>query len=341
MRIWVDLANSPQVLVLRPVIEELRRRGHEVIITTRPFAQTVQLADRFGLRHTPLGRHGGASAVRAVAVNLERTLLLVRYLQGRRVDLALSHNSYSQAVAARLRGIPFVTMMDYEHHRANHLAFRLARRVLVPAVFPEAALRAFGAARKAVRYPGLKEELYLGQLQPEVDFLQAAGLPADRTLVVLRPPGHWADYYKGQGDLFQAALTRVLDEPGTFAVFLPRVPEQAEVVRGLPASRLLVPERALDGPNLLYHADLVLSAGGTMNREAAVLGTPAYTVFEGKLGAVDASLIAQGRLRLLRDRRDVEAMRIAKKRGQPALPSDGKELTRFVTDKILQTVPSP
>ncbi len=340
MHIWVDLVNSPQVLVLAPVIAELQRRGHHVVITSRDFAQTVALADRMGLVHTPLGRHAGAGGGRLapLRVNLQRVLLLLRWLRGRRIDLALSHNSYSQGLAARLRGIPFVTMMDYEHHRANHLAFRLARRVLVPAPFPEAALRRFGAARKAVRYPGLKEELYLGGFVPSPGFLREHGIPEDRILVVMRPPGTWAGYYHGEGALFRAALARVLETAGTFTVFLPRLPEQAATVRDIPPDRLLVPAQALDGPNLLAHAGLVISAGGTMNREAAALGVPAFTAFEGRPGAVDRELVARGRLRLLTSAADVAAMPIVRRAGPLAPPAAGGTLVTFVTDAILAAI---
>ncbi len=338
MRIWVDIVNSPQVLFLRPIISELERRGHEVVLTTRDFAQTIELADRAGLRHTPLGRHGGASRGRTIRVNLERAVALVRHLRRQRFDLAISHNSYSQAIAARLLGVPFVTMMDYEHTRPNHLAFRLARRVLVPDVFPEAALRAFGAAHKTVRYPGLKEELYLGQFVPDPDFLTRSSLPTEKTLVVVRPPAYWADYYRGKGDLFRALLRHILDDPSSFVVFLPRIAEQACSVRHVPTAKLIVPAQALDGPNLLYHADVVASAGGTMNREAALLGTPTYTVFEGLLGAVDKALICQGRLRSIRSERDLETVKIQKKVCCQPLPARGAELVAFVTDAILEAV---
>jgi predicted glycosyltransferase len=338
VRVWVDLVNSPQVLTLQPIIRELRRRGHDVEVTTRDFAQTVQLADRIGLSHTPLGRHGGASRLQVVRVTVERAALLVRHRPARRADLALSHNSYSQAIAARLLGIPFVTMMDYEHTRANHLAFRLAHRVLVPAVFPRPALRAFGAARKTVRYPGLKEELYLGDFRPAPDFRQATALPEDRPLVVMRPPGSWAEYHRGRGDLFRAALRRILADPSPFVVYLPRIQQQAALVRDVPPSRLLIPATALDGPNLIYHADLVVSAGGTMNREAAVLGTPACTVFEGRLGAVDRALVAAGRLRRISGESDLDTLKIEKRQGPKSLPVSGSKLTKLVTDAVLGTV---
>jgi predicted glycosyltransferase len=338
VKIWVDLVNSPQVLTLGPVMTELERRGHDLIITTRDFAQTVQLADRAGLSHTPLGKHGGANRAKAVQVNIERAIALVRFVREQRADLALSHNSYSQAVAARLVGIPFVTMMDYEHQRVNHLAFRLARRVLVPQVFPESALRACGAVRKTVRYPGLKEELYLGQFEPDPGFVQASGLPVDRPLVVLRPPGYWADYYRGGANLFSAVIGRVLAHPDAYIVFLPRIRDQSALVRDVPPDKLLVAANAVDGPNLLFHSDVVVSAGGTMNREAAILGTPAYTVFEGPLGAVDKSLVAQGRLVVLQGQLDIDRMRIEKKQTPDRLPPRRVDLTQFVTDAIMEAV---
>jgi predicted glycosyltransferase len=335
VKVWVDLVNSPQVLVLRPIIDELQARGHEVVITTRDFAQTVQLANQAGLSHTSFGRHGGNSRASAIRANLERVIQLVRFIRSQRVDLALSHNSYSQAVAARLLGIPFVTMMDYEHHQANHIAFRLAKRVLVPEVFPEESSQKFGAAAKTIRYPGLKEEIYLGQFVPNPAFIREAGLPLDRTIVVARPPGYWADYYHGKGDLFSAAIDRVLADPSAFVVFLPRIASQAVSLQGVAPDRYLIPPRPLNGPNLLYYADLAISAGGTMNREAAVLGTPAYTVFEGALGAVDRSLVARGRLKVVTTRAEVAAIEVEKKSPMPELATRGRELTQFITNAIL------
>lgn len=335
LTIWVDLANSPQVLVLAPMIRELERRGHEVLVTTRPFAQTVELANQAGLRHAPLGRHGGDSRARAVAVNLERAALLLRHLGRRRVDLAVSHNSFSQAVAARARGIPFVTLYDYEFHRGSHLSFRVARRVLVPDAFPDAALRRLGALPKAVRYPGLKEELYLAGFTPDPRFRAGAGIPADRTLVVMRPPGSWAPYYHGTGALFDAALRHVRADERAFLVFLPRVPAQAAAVRDWPAARVLVPARPLDGPNLLAAADVVISAGGTMNREAAVLSTPVWSAFEGPLAGVDRALIRAGRLHRLRTEADAATIPLIPRTTPFVPPLARPALLPFVTDAIL------
>jgi predicted glycosyltransferase len=336
VKIWVDLANSPQVLVLQPVIGELRRHGHHVVVTSRDFAQTIELADSIGLAHLPIGQHGGSGRLRKLAYNLERSLLLTRFAAGQRFDLAFSHNSYTQAVAARLLGIPYVAMMDYEHHRANHLAFRLARRVLVPHVFPEGALRMFGADHRAVRYPGLKEDLYLTDFRARPDFRREIGVPLDLTLVVLRPPAMWADYYHGKGQTF-AAVVRLLRTTGDcFVVYLPRIREQAGLVSDLPADRVLMPEHALDGPNLLAHADLAISGGGTMIREAAVLGTPAYSIFEGRLGAVDARLAAEDRLRWIRRADEVTSIRVERKPTSVVRPAQ-PGLVSFVADAVAGT----
>lgn len=338
MRIWIDLVNSPQVQVLRPIICELGARGHQFVITTRDFAQTVPLANRAGLRHTPLGAHGGSNRPRSVYVNLQRMALLVRHVKRQRIDLALSHNSYSQALAARLLGVPFVTMMDYEHHRANHVAFRVAKRVIVPEAFPNSALVRFGAQRKAVRYPGLKEEIYLAGFTPDGNFLKANGIPSDRVVFVVRPPGFWADYYQGQGDLFVALLDRLLASPEAFVVFLPRIAPQKEIVKSFSPTKVVVPDKVLDGPNLLWYADGAASAGGTMNREAAVLGTPAYSVFEGELASVDAALERQGRMTIIRKPDDLGAVRVVKKQPSTPIQHNANQVVERIVSAILEAV---
>lgn len=333
MKVWVDLANSPQVLFFRPIVRELERRGHEVFVTSRPFAQTVELADQLGLRHTPVGRHGGKKTGAIALAVLERAWALRGLARRERCDLAVSHNSYAQAVAARLSGLPFVTLMDYEHQPANHLCFRLARRVLVPSCFPGEDLRRFGAERKAVTYEGLKEELYLHDFVPDPGFREAAGLPADKVLVVMRPPGTWGLYHHFENPLFDRVLDHVAAHPDAFVVFLPRVASQAGPVRARGHRNVWVPPSPLDGPNLLHHADLVVSGGGTMNREAAVLGTPAYSLFKGVQPAVDRHLISGGRMVHVATEEDVARIRVERRGPRPPLAA--RPLVGPVVDGIL------
>ncbi len=300
MRVWVDVTNSPHVVIFRPLIARLEARGHEVTVTSREFAQTIGLLERFGIPHIPVGAHGGGSRAGKARAMARRSADLIRFARARRFDLAVAHGSTDQPVAARLAGTPQVTMFDYEYAAAmHHWNGRLATRVLVPAAIPEGALARYGIRPpKLVRYHGLKEEYYLADHALDPGVLGELGLDPERLIVVVRPPPEVTLYHRGAStDLFAATLARLLGEaPAVQTVVLPRTEAQRESLLGTAA---IVPVHPVDGPSLVAAADLVVSAGGTMNREAAALGVPAYTPFAARLGAVDRSLIAEGRLRRL------------------------------------------
>jgi uncharacterized protein len=300
VHVWIDLANSPHVTLFGRVADELTERGWAVSLTARDHAQTVALAHRRwpGVEviggPSPAGRFGKAVALGG------RALALHSYARRERPDVALSHGSYAQVVAARAARIPTVTMMDYEHQPANHLSFRLADRVIVPATFPKQDLSRFGAAaRKVIRYPGFKEELYLAGFEPDTRVLRQLGIDRDRVLVVLRPAPEGALYHRGLNERFDGLVERALATDGVEVVLLPRTNEQAKRYARL--ERLRVATAPIDAPSLLACADVSIGAGGTMNRESAILGTPTYTVFSGPLAAVDRDLIRAGRLYDLRD----------------------------------------
>lgn len=305
MRVWVDVTNSPHVVIFRPLIDRIRARGHEVTVTARHFAQTVGLLERFDIDHVVVGAHGGAGRAGKARAMAGRSRALIRLARRERFDLAVAHGSTDQPIAARLAGTPQVTMFDYEHAAAmHHWNGRLARRVLVPAAIPEAALRRYGIRPpKLVRYPGLKEEYHLADHRLDSGVVNELGLDAARVIVVVRPPPEVTLYHRGLStELFSAVLERLLADQGAQTVVLPRTEEQRQALRGTGA---IVPERPVDGPSLVAASDLVVSAGGTMNREAAALGVPAYTPFAGRLGAVDLALIADGRLLRLTRPEDV------------------------------------
>ena len=302
MRVWVDLTNSPHVLVLRPVIAALERDGAEVLVTARDFAQTLELCERFGIAHEPIGRHrGGRLGAKALGL-ASRSAALTRWARGRRFDLALGHGSNDVTVAAALLRIPCSTAFDYEWARVQHTVnCRLAQAVVVPEAIPPARLARYGAtAAKLHRYPGLKEEYYLADFEPDPAVLDELGLDRTRPIAVVRTPPEVSLYHRFASPLFAAVLERLRGEQ---VVVLPRTPEQrSELER---AGGFVMPERAIDAQSLVAFADLVISAGGTMNREAAALGTPVWTTFQGRLGAVDERLIAEGRLRMLERAGDV------------------------------------
>jgi len=295
MRIWVDLTNSPHVLVLRPVVERLRAVGHDVRVTARDFAQTVELAQRHGLDAEAIGRHRGEKLGAKAAGLASRSLGLVRWARGKRFDLALGHGSNDVTVAARLLRIPCATMFDYEWAIVQHTVnCRLAQAVVVPDAIPAERLERYGAGGKIRAYPGLKEEYYLADFEPDPRVLGELGIDASRPIAVVRTPPAVSLYHRFENPLFADVLDRLREVQ---AVVLPRTAQQREEL----ARDFLVPSNAIDAPSLIAFADLVVSAGGTMNREAVALGTPVWTTFEGRLGAVDERLIADGRMKRLVD----------------------------------------
>jgi hypothetical protein len=320
MRVWVDLTNSPHVLVLRPVVAALRAQGHDVQITARDFAQTLGLLDRFGIQHEVLGRHrGGRLAAKGLGL-VSRSIALARWARGRRFDLALGHGSNDVTVAARLLRIPCSTMFDYEWATVQHTVnCRLAHTVVIPAAIPPERLHRYGAAGKIAAYPGLKEEYYLADFEPDPAVLAELGLDPAEPIAVVRTAPDVTLYHRFENDVLGAVLDRLR---GRQTVVLPRTPEQRAALR----DGFIVPERAIDAQSLVAYADLVVSAGGTMNREAVALGTPVWTTFQGRLGAVDQALIADGRLRTLRSADEV----VLAKRG-----GDGRPGVRIRRDPAL------
>jgi uncharacterized protein len=324
VKVWIDLTNSPHVLVMRPVIADLRARGYEVSVTARDFAQTLGLCRRFGIDHTPIGRHrGGGLAAKALGL-AERSSELARWARGKRFDRALGHGSNDVTVAAKLLRIRSATMFDYEWATVQHTVnCRLAQGVVVPDAIPAERLYRYGARGKIRAYPGLKEEYYLADFEPDPAVLKELQLDPAEPIAVVRTPPDVSLYHRFENDLFRQVLERLR---GTQAVVLSRTPEQLAELSS--AGGFIVPERTIDSQSLIAYADLVVSAGGTMNREAVALGTPAFTLFEGRLGAVDERLIAEGRLRQLRSPDEVELAKrapaggTARVRRDPALLTD-------------------
>ena len=302
LRVWIDLTNSPHVLVMRPVVERLQADGHEVEVTARDFAQTLALCDRLGIAHTAIGHHRGGRLAAKAAGLAQRSLALARWARGRRFDVALGHGSNDISIAAALLRIRSSTMFDYEWATLQHnVNCRLASAVVVPEAIPPQRLARYGAERKLQRYPGLKEEYYLADFEPSEAVLRELGLDASLPIVVVRTPPDVSLYHRFHNDLFARVLERL---QGSQAVVLPRTDAQRDEIER--AGGLIVPGGAIDAQSLIAHADLVVSAGGTMNREAVALGTPVWTTFEGRLGAVDEALIAEGRLRRLADPAEIE-----------------------------------
>ena len=338
MKVWVDLTNSPHVLVMAPIIKRLREQGHEVEVTARDFAQTLQLCERLGIEYHAIGAHRGAKLADKARGLFERSVALTRFAKKRGFDSSFGHGSNEITVAAKLLGIPCTTMFDYEWATVQHnLNCRLAQGVVVPDVIPVQRFRRYGATKKLRRYPGLKEEYYLYDFEPDPTVLSELRLDSSQPIAVVRTPPTVSLYHRFENDLFSQVLERLR---GQQTVVLPRTQEQREQLTK--TGGFTIPERAIDAQSLIAFADLVVSAGGTMNREAVALGTPVFTVFEGRLGAVDEYLIKEGRLRKLQSAEEVTLMKRSDLRSAGPSPTvasdrrirrDPELLVRLLTER--------
>jgi uncharacterized protein len=308
LRVWIDISAPAHVLVFRPILGLLRGDGHDVEVTTRDYAQTLELLDQHGIEATVVGRHGGRSRAGKARSLLSRLGALKRFGRDRAYDLALAHGSHDLTITARRLGIPSATTHDYEYATLqHHLGDRAATRVVVPEAIPVERMAKFGVRPpKLLQYPGLKEEYYLYDFEPDPGILSDLDVDPSRTLVVVRTPPDVSLYHRRSNPLFPQVLEHIGSQEGVHAVVVPRSPEQRDYVLGLELPSVIVPEHAVDAQSLIALADLVVSAGGTMNREAAALGVPVYTTYGGRIGGVDEMLIREGRLRPLTDPRALD-----------------------------------
>jgi len=330
VRLWADLTNTAHVLVLRPLVEAAESAGHEVELTARPLSHTIELLEDWGHPHTVLGRHGGAGRIGKAAAAASRLRQMIAFGRRRRFDAALAHGSTDLPPACRALGVPNTTMFDYEWASLqHHVNCRLADRVLVPDAIPAERLAHYGARPpKLVRYRGLKEEYYLAGFEPDPGVLEGLGVDPGRVLCVVRTAPSYALYLGGSENPLLSRVLERLSREGTQTIVLARTDQQRRAVRQVDRN-FIVPDRAVDGRSLVAFADVLVSAGGTMNREAAVLGTPVWSIFEGTLGAVDELLVREGRLRLLDDPAGIELMQKPSGGGEGRVRRDPGELLRL------------
>ena len=300
--------------------KEFERRGHSILWTARDYAQTVELAQKMGIDAEVFGAHGGKSVFRKGKKFIARVWNLLRWARGKKIDLVVSHNSQEPLVVARLLRIKGVTLMDYEHHPGNRLSFRAATKVIVPENFPDASLRKFGVSEtKARKFQGIKEDVYLSDFEPDKNFqteLENLGVTPENILVVVRPHAPEALYHRQfSNEILDELLDKFSADENVRIILLPRKDYQgAELRKKHPHSNIIIPERVLDGANLLAAADLVISGGGTMNREAAALGVPTASVFAGRAAAIDEYLFSEKRLQKIESSADLAKIKLEKKK---------------------------
>ena len=342
-KIWIDLDNSPHVPFFAPILDELQRLGYSTVVTARDCFQVRELADLHRLRYTLIGRHSGKNRLRKITGLCRRALQLAPTVMSEKPDLAVSHGSRAQLMVSASLGIPSVLIGDYEF--ATSWLFIEPTWVLAPEVIPTAAIRC--GANRILRYPGIKEDVYVPRFVPDPTLRSQLGLEARDLVVTVRPPASEAHYHNPESDvLFEAAVEFLSGTPGVKLVTLPRNEKQAWSVRTrwpglISTGQMRIPGKAVDGLNLIWYSDLVISGGGTMNREAAAMGVPVYSLFRGQIGAVDRYLNASGRLVLLERVQDIAARVRVVRRDRPARPPDqGRAALTSIVSQLTAIVDS-
>ena len=338
-KIWIDLDNSPHVLFFKPIIDELHTRGFEVTLTARDAYQVCELADKYGLQYKKIGHHYGKNKIMKVLGTVIRAGQMARFVFREKPRLALSHGSRSQQILVPVLGVPSIMIFDYEHTKS--IDFFHPTWIMIPEVIPDHAIKF--SKSKVYRYPGIKEDVYIPSFRPDSGILDELGIDDRNIIVTFRPPANEAHYHNPESEiLFKIALEYLAKISGTRIILLPRNDNQKRDVQHrwpnlISERKLIIPEHVVDGPNLIWHSDFVISGGGTMNREAAALRVPVYSIFRGEIGAVDKYLVHIRRLTLLQKEDDIYSKVVVEKRVRHA--SNGWKkgaVLNGIVDKIVQ-----
>ncbi len=335
---WIDLDNTPHVPLFRPILAELHKKGKEAFVTSRLHAQTEDLLRMWNIPHTAVGEHGGKSLVKKIVNLFERSQQLMKVAKGKSVDLALSHGSRTHMVAAARLRIPYIELIDYEYSE-QHLANWIADWILMPSFIPESRVREAGInIRKVLRYEGFKEEMYLKDFVPNPDFRKSIDIDPAVVLVTLRPPSVTANYHDKRSEvLFRTCLARLQSSDNMLGLVVNRTQAERGLIPDamLQTGKIRLLEKPVDGLQLLWHSDAVVSGGGTMNRESALLGVPTYSIFTGRRPAMDEHLRDIGKLTFLENPMQIESLAFAKRQIGTVYTPTNVKLAEWVTDLII------
>jgi predicted glycosyltransferase len=340
--IWIDFENSPHVPFFYPIINELEARGYPLVITARDCYQVCGMADLYKINCSVMGKHLGKNKIMKILGTLSRTVQLLVYAKKRKPSIALSMGSRSQLVAASILRLPYIAITDYEH--AQRLFFSKPTIWLIPEVLntPDSWFH----ESKVIPYPGIKEDVYVPYFKPDPTLLRDLQIRESDILVTIRPPATEAHYHNPESEiLFAKAVDYLSAKPDLQMVILPRSENQREWIQQkwpwlCQTGKILIPAAVVDGLNLIWHSDLVISGGGTMNREAAALKVPVYSIFRGKMGAIDDYLSKDGRLIMIESIDDVEEKIILRKRCLSSFENGNREnralntILGVITDRL-------
>jgi len=333
--VWIDLDNTPHVPFFVPIIRELEKRGCRVVISARDAFQVCELASQCRLPYAKIGHHYGKNLFLKVYGWAWRAAQLAPFALREKPDLALSHGARSQLLVANILRIPTVLLSDYEH--SSSPPFCRPKYELVPSVIPTNGL----VGARVLKYSGIKEDVYVPSFVPDPAILSELGLSEHDLVITVRPPATEAHYHNPESELLLSELINwALTKSDAKIVLLPRNERQGFQLKEHNSAwfangRVIVPKHVLNGLNLVWYSDLVVSGGGTMNREAASLGVPVYSIFRGPIGAVDRYLQAEGRLDLISSVEEIRNKVQFRRRSKGSMPdSRSRQALQQIMDHL-------
>ena len=340
-KIWIDLDNTPHIPFFKPIIDELNKRGYECFLTARDAYQVLDLADRYGMKYKKIGHHYGKNKILKVLGTIIRSLEMLPYIIKNRPAVAVSHGSRTQIIASQMTGIPSLVLIDYEF--AQGLVIINPNYVMVPNVIPSSALKM--PQNCISQYPGIKEDVYVVSYTPNPSIIKELNIDESKIAITIRPPATEAHYFcEASEELFEASMKYLLQKGETQLILLPRNHNQEDFIRknwaaALETGKIIIPDHAVNGLDLMWYSDLVISGGGTMNREAAALGVPVYSIFRGTIGSVDNHLSQAGRLILLEKPDDLQdKLKLVRRDKTRSIEYGRKSALNAIVDKIEQIV---
>ena len=340
IRIWIDLDNSPHVPLFVPIMKELRDRGCSITITAREFFETCDLLEMIGEKYHKVGGRFGKNKLHKLMGSLVRSLKLYFFAREKDFSIAVGHGTRPQFLAAALLRMPVVYMFDYEYGKLWP-TFGITK-YLVPEYIPDDVfLERKLDIDKVIKFPGLKEDVYSFNFTSDSKIYEELGIDPEKIIITVRPPASEAFYHHPSGDqIFEDVVSYLIEKENVTLVVMPRTDAQKKFVDGLSIhgnKKIVIPSRVIDGLNLIRHSDLVVSGGGTMNREAISLGIPAYSIFMGNKSAVDEYMEKAGKLIFLKTPDDFNKINIYKRDRVSPQVNHKKNLVSFIADEILLT----
>jgi uncharacterized protein len=340
MNVWLDMDNSPHVPLLLPFIKDLEARGYSIFITARDYAQTLELLTNEGIFFKKIGKHSGGNKVAKVMGLLYRVSKLVLFAKKKKFAFAINHGSRAHSLACKILRIPCFIGMDYEHTESRIFA-ACATKIWIPELLFPKALPAIGISKdRVITYKGIKEQFYLKDFVPDPLFKEKLGIPADEVFVILRPPAEMANYHDPRSEkMLEVIIQKLLATKNIYIICTPRTNDQKCKLKKYESAYFKVLEKSVDGKNLVFYADTMISGGGTMNREAAFFGAHVYSIFSGKKPMLDMELQKLGLLSFISQAEDCDTIRFEKKRPLTSrfFNTETNQLTKLL-DTIISNV---